>query len=188
MASHKLSLILLMLLVAPSAAKKRLKAKVAALIVAVEDLKKNTGKSDIILKAGVATLRGAVEDLKNTGKSDIILLNGEDHNSPSECARVCSGTTGRGVTKWIGETFIHGTGFYVDVDMTGCGFTTVPTVTTAIEGTGHHWLALGTSSVYNTTNNTFRMYLYPNREGDEVAGNANDHKWNVEWVAVGQSC
>ena len=188
-----------------------LEAEVASLKDTVEDLKNEMRdalerlNSDTTDNAVVAALFEIVEVLKsntmsntmsntksntksNTRGADIILLNGESHDEPSGCPRVCSGTTGRGSTVWVYHSDIS---FYVDVDITGCGFTSVPTVTTSLEGSSHHWLALGTSSVYGTTNTNFRVYIHPNKhEGDVVFGNANvsPFKWNVEWVAVGQSC
>ena len=78
---------------------------------------------------------------------------------------------------------------YVEVDMTKCGFAKIPNVVISVEGSSHHWMALGTSSVYNVTPTTFRVYLH-NQEASAAAGVLNEekYKWNIEWVAVGFTC
>ena len=48
------------------------------------------------------------------------ILSGEEENSANNCAKVCSGTTGRGVTDYQDD----GDNVYVDVDMSGCAFVT----------------------------------------------------------------
>ena len=166
---------------------------VVAVLTDIAEVLKNSQTRDEVdaLKEKVENVEARVEglqsELRETRVADIILLNGEEHEGPSECPRVCSGTTGRGVTQWVEDS----TQFHVDVDISDCGFTTVPIVTTAIEGEGYHSVALGTSSVYSTTNKTFRMYIHPNKhDGDVNIGNINTSrfKWNVEWIAIGQSC
>lgn len=116
---------------------------------------------------------------------DVLILNGEQPSSPNNCARVCSGTTGRTTTIWID---FHGeTGIYTDIDMSGCGFTKIPTVTTSIEGSGYHWQVTGTSAVYDTTPAKFRIYIGANRPNTRKQF-ATSKKWNVDWIAVGFTC
>ena len=113
------------------------------------------------------------------------ILNGEEENSPDKCAKVCSGTTGRRDTDYEA----YGNNVYVDVDMTGCGFVKIPNVVISLEGSSHHWMALGTSSVYGTTPTGFRVHL--NNVNAKVSGgelNAEKYKWNIDWVAVGFTC
>ena len=52
--------------------------------------------------------------------------------------------------------------FYIDVDISGCGFVKIPTVTTSLEGTGGHWVASGTASPYSVTPAGFRVYIKMN--------------------------
>ena len=115
------------------------------------------------------------------------ILNGEEENSQPKCARVCSGTTGRRITHY--RNYSDGRNVYVDVDMTQCGFVKIPNVVISVEGSSHHWMALGTSSVYGTTPTGFRVYL--NNVNANVSGgdlNAEKYMWNIDWVAVGFTC
>ena len=50
------------------------------------------------------------------------ILSGEEESSANNCAKVCSGTTGRGVTDY--QDYDDGDNVYVDVDMSGCAFVT----------------------------------------------------------------
>ncbi|KAL5249268.1 hypothetical protein ACHWQZ_G018205 [Mnemiopsis leidyi] len=49
------------------------------------------------------------------------ILSGEEESSANNCAKVCSGTTGRGVTDY--QDYDDGDNVYVDVDMSGCQIT-----------------------------------------------------------------
>ena len=121
------------------------------------------------------------------GQVQAQILNGEEENSADTCAKVCSGTTGRRVTDY--QNYSDGKNVYVDVDMTGCGFAKIPNVVISVEGSSSHWMALGTSSVYNTTPTSFRVYLKNDNSG-VAKGNLNSesYKWNIDWIAVGFTC
>ena len=58
------------------------------------------------------------------------------------CVKVCGGTTRRGATNWSGGGSIP----HITVDISDCGFVTVPIVTTTMEGSGYHYLLTGTSA------------------------------------------
>jgi len=139
------------------------------------------------LKKDVANLK--VADAKiNTQIAlvdDVHVVSGEQTGGRERCVKVCAGTTGRTTTNWLDYS---STGIYTDVDMKKCGFKTVPTVTTSIEGTSNHWTSRGTSSVYNTASTKFRLYL--ENSGLRRGGKryARSRKWNVEWIAVGYTC
>ena len=115
----------------------------------------------------------------------VLIISGEETLSQSNCARLCSGTTGRGTTAW--KDYSGPTGVWVDVDMSDCGFTKVPSVTASIEGTSTHWELTGTSSVYNTSPTSFRIYIGANRPNARTSI-ANKYKWNVDWIATGFTC
>ena len=119
------------------------------------------------------------------GQIQAQILNGEEENSADTCAKVCSGTTGRRVTDYQA----YGNNVYVDVDMTGCGFAKVPNVVISVEGSSSHWVAEGTSSVYNSTPTSFRVYL-KNESSGVARGNLNAEgiQWNIDWIAVGFTC
>jgi len=115
---------------------------------------------------------------------EVLIVSGEQAAGNEACIKVCAGSTGRTTTDW---TDYSGNGVFYDVDISDCGFKTIPTVTTAVEGAGNHWNMFGTSSIYNTSPSAFRMYLlniYTNPQG----GAAEKYKWNVEWIAVGYTC
>ena len=122
---------------------------------------------------------------KKRGRIQAQILNGEEENSADTCAKVCSGTTGRRVTDYQA----YGSNVYVDVDMTGCGFTKVPNVVISVEGSSRHWVAEGTSSVYNSTPTSFRVYLKNESSGVAMGNlNAEGYQWNIDWIAVGFTC
>jgi len=135
--------------------------------------------------ANLATLiseTNAKIDGMDMGKEgEVMIVSGEQPAGDETCMKVCAGSTGRTTTDW---TYYSSTGIYEDVDIGDCGFTTIPTVTTSIEGSGNHWTATGTSSIYDVTTSSFRIYL----SHASQTGNAEQKKWNVEWIAVGYTC
>ena len=138
----------------------------------------------------LCVLTSSVDARKKRKKNRAVqtqILNGEEENSANSCAKVCSGTTGRKVTDY--QNYSDGKNVYVDVDMTGCGFAKIPNVVISVEGSSSHWVAQGTSSVYDTTSTGFRVYLNNDKAG--VARgylNAEGYKWNIDWIAVGFTC
>ena len=111
-----------------------------------------------------------------------MIVSGEEELRDSGCARVCAGTTPRGATDWV--NYSTG-GIYTDVDISKCGFVTIPTVTTAMEGSTSHWGTTGSSEIYSVTTNSFRIYIVTPGGRD---GGANSMEWNMEWIAVGYTC
>jgi len=130
----------------------------------------------------IAETSAKVDDMEEGSKEgEVMIISGEQPAGDESCMKVCAGSTGRSTTDW---TYYNSEGIYEDVDISDCGFTTIPTVTTAIEGTGWHWLASGTSSIYSVTTNSFRIYL----QHSSKSASAEQYKWNVEWIAVGYTC
>jgi len=115
-------------------------------------------------------------------KKDVLIVSGEEELREPACARVCAGTTVRSSTNWVDYST---NGIYTDVDISKCGFVTVPTVTTSLEGSTSHWGTTGSSEVYSVTTSIFRIYLVA---PVGRAGGANKMHWNVEWIAVGYTC
>ncbi len=90
----------------------------------------------------------------------------------------CQGRTIPGATRWVKY---HDSGFYVDIDTSGCGFDTAPLYFTSLGGFGNHWRALGETAIYKQTANSFRIYVYA--PGITPAA-ANSMGWHINWSAA----
>jgi len=151
-------------------------------------LAKRIDDEEIERKKSVKSLKHEIEEVANLTLSlevaikegEIMVVSGEQSTGVETCMKVCAGTTGRSTTTW---TYYSSDGIYEDVDISDCGFTTIPTVTTSIEGSGSHWTVRGTSSIYHVTTKSFRIYL---NSGN--TNRADQKQWNVEWIAVGYTC
>jgi len=134
---------------------------------------------------GIANVENSV--VKTNSRIDMIpqevtVVSGEEKDGYEKCLKVCAGTTPRSMSKWI----THNVGWVsLEVDMKHCGFVRIPTITTSIEGSGNHWVARGTSSIYNARTTAFKIHL---NYGGITKEKANSYKWNVDWIAVGPTC
>jgi len=129
------------------------------------------------LTTSLALTNSKIDDVRD----EVMIVSGEQAAGDENCMKVCAGSTGRTTTDWVDYS---SAGIYYDVDISDCGFKTVPTVTTAVEGSSSHWTSLGTSSIYNTSPSSFRIYLsHPSAQSKAEA-----YKWNVEWIAAGYTC
>ena len=76
------------------------------------------------------------ESCSNTPDNNVVIVSGEEPPRDAKCARACAGTTGRKNTKWdyiySGDQMFTGK-MKTKVDMTTCGFVTIPTITTSLE-------------------------------------------------------
>jgi hypothetical protein len=75
---------------------------------------------------------------------------------------------------------------YVDVDTTACnlpaGWKKYAYVTT-VEGNTHHWMASGTSSVYQATRTGFRLYIDRSAAGVSLSqAMSSTYNWHVNWA------
>ncbi|XP_063687607.1 uncharacterized protein LOC134820890 [Bolinopsis microptera] len=132
-------------------------------------------------KGRLRSLTFEINELK-ARKNDVMVISGEEDLREERCAKVCAGTSVKGETNWVD---FSSNGIYTDVDIRKCGFVTIPTVTSSLEGTMSHWSTTGSSEIYSVTTDTFRIYLAaPHGRG----GGANKMGWNVEWIAVGYTC
>lgn len=136
-----------------------------------EEVNQELERKDKELKAELGSLN-----------SPVTILTAEESNGLPNCAKVCSGTTGRQSTSWVDYST---NGVYVDVDISGCGFVKIPTLTTSIEGHSSHWRVTGSSSVYDTTVTGFRIYI---EQTVLRKGLAASRLYNVEWIAIGFTC
>jgi len=142
----------------------------------------------VVIDEQVANLTSLISETSakidgmDVGKEgEVMILSGEQPAGDETCMKVCAGSTGRTTTDW---TYHNSHTIYVDVDISDCGFITIPTLTTSIEGVGHHKEASGSSSLYEVTTTSFRIYLTHSSK----TGKAEEWKWNVEWIAVGYTC
>ena len=71
-------------------------------------------------------------------------------------------------------------GIYRDVDISGCGFTSAPTISSGLTGLTAHWTAKGGSSQYTITATGFRVYV--NQPGI-TAAKAIGYGWKIGWIA-----
>jgi len=152
-----------------------------SLIKGIADTEKDVGnvKTEIEkLKNSDVVINGKFEKLDD----QVAVVSVEQGSNNGKCEKVCAGTTGRSGSIWHNYS---SSGIYMDVDISSCGYTRVPTITTAIEGTSSHWKATGTSSIYSATPSRFRIYIHT---GGLRIGRAKTYKYNVEWIAVGHTC
>ena len=89
------------------------------------------------------------------------------------CILLCAGTTGIGTTKWVED---HNWGVKTTVDMSGCGFVSLPIVNTVVTGDSYHRWATGTSAVYYLTNKEFSVKPARSNRYDTLSI-ANKYKW-----------
>lgn len=79
-------------------------------------------------------------------------------------------------------------GIVVHVTTNRCQFQTTPVYLTSLRGTGHHWQAIGVSSVYDATPSNFKIYLSyldPEvRNTTQLIDLAIQYQWTVEWVGM----
>ncbi|XP_063690537.1 uncharacterized protein LOC134823122 [Bolinopsis microptera] len=143
---------------------------------------KFTATQDQLAK-DVEALKEANSNPKRSSKKiDVMVVSGEEDLRDDNCAKVCAGTSVRGATNWVDYST---TGIYTNVDISKCGFVTIPTVTTSLEGSTAHWGTTGSSEIYSATATSFTIYLLaPSGQ----SGGANEMGWNVEWIAVGYTC
>jgi len=90
---------------------------------------------------------------------------------------ICAGETVPGATSW---KQYHSTGLYVDVDTSMCGFSQTPVYKSSIGGASHHWVTQGSSAIYFSSKNKFRVYIY---QPKIKAKQAIQWKWHIKWVA-----
>jgi len=149
----------------------------------VEKISKNDFAS---LTSSVEETKARIDDIEeNTDKGEVMIVSGEEAPGDEKCMKVCAGSTGRDTTDWKQSSGSKTISY--NVDISDCGFITVPTVTTSIEGSSNHYTAIGTGSIYNTSPTSFSIFLI-NTYTNPTGGYAESKKWNVEWIAVGYTC
>ncbi|MCO4743758.1 MAG: hypothetical protein KC912_03145 [Proteobacteria bacterium] len=94
--------------------------------------------------------------------------------------RTCAGRTAP--SDWAIYSTYHPV---VDVDITGCGFTSKPYITIALHGSGSHWTTVGGSSVYSATKDGFRVHIRSVDSSTADTYTTAASQWYIEWIAVG---
>jgi hypothetical protein len=91
---------------------------------------------------------------------------------------VCKGQTAQGATAWQQYS---PEGIYLDVNTSGCGFSSTPLYFTSIGGTGGHWASSGATAIYYPSATGFRVYVrYPGI----TTAQANEWGWHLNWHAA----
>jgi hypothetical protein len=90
---------------------------------------------------------------------------------------VCAGTTpNSGWTLYTSNTI------YRDVDLSGCGFTQPPIISSSLAGNVEkHWTATGGSSLYSINATAFRVYVYQPFL-PITPSLATEKGWNIDWI------
>ena len=89
---------------------------------------------------------------------------------------VCAGTS-----PTSGWTQYGPDGIYRDVDLSGCGFTQAPIISSSLAGITRHWTARGGSAPYGKSANGFRIYV---SEPGITPSDATAWGWKINWIAA----
>ena len=108
-----------------------------------------------------------------------------DPNEYCSCFKMGNGSTVPGATSW--QPYGSNSGVYVDIDTSGCGFSSTPRYFTSIGGRSGHWATTGATSIYNPTPTKFRIYIRWANGGSLTPASANGRKWHINWFAVEES-
>lgn len=95
---------------------------------------------------------------------------------------ICSGNTATDGTGWVQY---GSTGIYIDVNTSGCGFTSTPRYFTSLGGSSAQWELVGVTSIYLATPTGFRIYVMKNNYGTITTADADANNWYINWTAVG---
>jgi hypothetical protein len=142
----------------------------------------------------IAALESVIDALEKERTNNIVKVLMGSKVTDGACYKVCVGDTGKGETKWEMPNGRKGK-ILTRIDISACGFTSPPIVTTALGGDGHHDKSIGVSYPFELTKSRFVINLL----GETVTGfeqhanpidltKANSYRWHVMWIAVGSVC
>eukprot|EP01025_Chloroclados_australasicus_P024298 TRINITY_DN24411_c0_g1_i1.p2 TRINITY_DN24411_c0_g1~~TRINITY_DN24411_c0_g1_i1.p2 ORF type:complete len:123 (-),score=5.16 TRINITY_DN24411_c0_g1_i1:349-717(-) len=98
---------------------------------------------------------------------------------------VCGGSTPKCSTDW---KVYNPVGITLTIDITKCGFSSVPYLVSSLHGNTRHWVSTGGSEVYDLSPNNFTVYvLYRKEEGPAhslTPQEANAWCWHIQWIAL----
>ena len=92
--------------------------------------------------------------------------------SPTFCA---------GKTTASGWTYYSSSGIYRDIDISGCGFTSAPVISSSLSGSSSHWTSTGGAETYSVTATSFRIYISSSITASQAA--SSTYNWHVHWIA-----
>jgi hypothetical protein len=97
--------------------------------------------------------------------------------------RLCSGSTPPGDTAWRA----YGDQIAVTVDISGCAFTSKPSVVSSLSGSTNHWMTTGGSEPYipDGADAAKQFDIYVRDPAGVTREAANARNWHVTWIAVG---
>jgi hypothetical protein len=155
------------------------------------------------LQAANASLGLVASDLS----ARVLATESLDGNSPLSTAVLglqnyapCCGRTNRTATDWkVYPSTINGS-WVVQVDISSCGFTSPPIVTTSLGGSTGNWLTTGGTSIYppatGTAATAFRIFLFPLSPSDTSTdtrrpvissayplSDIQKWQWHINWCA-----
>jgi hypothetical protein len=92
----------------------------------------------------------------------------------------CGGTSKRGKTKW----YSYGTaGLSAQIDTSACKYSLEPVYLASVVGDSRHWDITGTNCIYDSSHDSFRLFVYhPSMRREKLLGHAKRF-WSVSWVA-----
>ena len=94
---------------------------------------------------------------------------------------LCSGASS---SDWDIWSLYGSTGLVITANTSNCHLTDgKPKYVTTVSGDNAHWQLLGVNSVYNSTKDSFQLYLYhPVLRGAFMQYFAKRHNWKVNWT------
>jgi len=140
-----------------------------------------TANDGLYLPLTGGTVGGTVNvtNLNVTGSVDLggATLEGAQDTS-GNAKTVCTGESNS--SSWVQ----YGTdGIYINVSLSGCGFTSTPRIMSSLHGNTSHWTTTGGQNVYSASATTFRIYV---KAWTGITPTiANSYGWHIEWVAIG---
>jgi len=161
----------------------------STLYTTVTGLRDATGTGTLVTQ--VANMRNLVAG-SSTMATTLIAMRDKTGSSALVKSLPCYGEAP--ASAWVAYVST-GSGLYVDVSISVCGFATAPRhISASLYGLNVHWSVMGTSSIYYITNTQFRIYILP---AGFQAGNpsnivntpqtpqqAADNQWRINWEAV----
>jgi hypothetical protein len=128
---------------------------------------------------GIAGPQGLTGATGATGPQGPAGLSAKDNTGTA--MRLCSGRTVTGQTNW--QVYRNDT-LFVNVDTSGCGFTSTPTYVTSLTGNAYIAWVTGSGSVYASSPTGFTLYV--SWENNSINPSlANSSGWAVNWIAMG---
>ncbi len=99
--------------------------------------------------------------------------------------RICCGQTPEGTNNR--QAYRGGNrDIFVDVDTSACGFQSTPIYIVNMHGNSYNWETTGCRSGMGRTATSFRIYVrFPDGREELTPAFANQHKWHIESIALG---